>query len=92
MMLIGDGGEHNIADSDELPWRETVKFSRLRLPLDAPLHRDDLGDEALLPDYFLLLGMVSIHGSVTNSGELHPVVYRNTERDWRIGRGIEDQA
>jgi hypothetical protein len=93
MMLIGDDGEHNIADSGELLRRETVKFSWLRLPLDAPLHRDDPGDEVLPPDYLLLHGMVSIHGSMTNFGELHSVVCGNTKRerleDWEGRRRLD---
>jgi hypothetical protein len=54
-----------------------VKFSWLRLPLDALLHRDDPEAKALLPDYSLLHKMVSIHGSVTNSGELLQWIARN---------------
>jgi hypothetical protein len=62
-----------------------VKFSWLRLPLGAPLHRDDPEAEALLPDHSLLLRMVSIHGSVMNSGELLRWIARNRGDE----RGIE---
>jgi hypothetical protein len=37
-MPIEAGGEHNDADSDELLRRGTVKFSWMRLPLDAILY------------------------------------------------------
>jgi hypothetical protein len=62
-----------------------VKFFWLRLPLDAPLHRDDPGAEALLPDYSLLLRMASIHGSVMNSSKLLRWIARNRGDE----RGIE---
>jgi hypothetical protein len=60
--LIGYGGEHNGTDFSELMRKGTVKFSRLRLPLDAPLYRDDVEDEAPLLDHFLKLGVVSTVG------------------------------
>jgi hypothetical protein len=54
-VLIADGYERSFADSGELLRRGTVKYSRLRPPLDAKLLPDDEEGEALLPD--LLLGL-----------------------------------
>jgi hypothetical protein len=68
-MPIEAGGEHNDADSDELLRRGTVKFSWMRLPLDAILHQDDPGDKALLPDYSLELGVLAIDGGLQSSNE-----------------------
>jgi hypothetical protein len=67
---IGHDGELNGVDSDE-PLRSGMeKFSWIRPPLDAILHRDDQQGDALLPDNLLDLGVVGIVGYPENSGEL----------------------
>jgi hypothetical protein len=63
-------GERIDMDSGELLRRGTVKFSWMRLPLDAILHRDDQQGDALLPDNLLELGVVGIVGYPENSSEL----------------------
>jgi hypothetical protein len=57
-------------NSGELLRRGTVKFSWMRLPLDAILHRDNQQSAALLPDNLLELRVVGIVGYPENSGEL----------------------
>jgi hypothetical protein len=67
---IGGSGEHYAVDSGELLWRGTVKFSWMRLPLDAILRQDDQPGDALLPDNLLELGVTSLDGLNMNSGEV----------------------
>jgi hypothetical protein len=67
---IGYDAELNGADSGELLRSGTMKFSWMRPPLDAILHRDDQQGNALLPDNLLELGVVGIVGYPENSGEL----------------------
>jgi hypothetical protein len=57
-MSIIDGNERSFVDSSELLWRGTVKYSRLRTPLDAKLLPDDEEGEAILPDLLLELVVV----------------------------------
>jgi hypothetical protein len=63
-------GERIDMDSGELLRRGTMKFSWMRLPLDAILHRDDQQGDALLPDNLLELRVVGIVGYPENSSEL----------------------
>jgi hypothetical protein len=53
---------------------------------------DDVEDNLLLLDRFLELGMVSIDGTMMNSGEPIRWSAGDRERAWGIGRGLEDQA
>jgi hypothetical protein len=62
VVSIDDGGEHTFADSGKLLQKKSVKFSRLRLFLDAPLHRQDPEDEALLLDHLQKFVLVSTIG------------------------------
>jgi hypothetical protein len=62
VVSIDDGGERTFVDSSELLQKKSVKFSRLQLSLDAPLHREDQEDEVLLLGQLRKLGVVSTIG------------------------------
>jgi hypothetical protein len=57
------GEELGFADSGEPLQEKLVKFSQLRPSLDAPLHREDPEDEALLLDTLVELMVVANHWS-----------------------------
>jgi hypothetical protein len=57
IMVTGD--ELGFADSGEPLREKSVKFSQLRPSLDAPLHREDPEDEALLLDTLVELMVVA---------------------------------
>jgi hypothetical protein len=61
-------GRCTIKNSGDICTKGTVKFSWMRLPLDAILHRDDPGDKALFSDYSLELGVLTIDGGLQSSG------------------------
>jgi hypothetical protein len=62
VVSVDDGGERTFVDSGELLQKKLVKFSLLRLSLDAPLHREDPEEEALLLDHLQKLRVVSTIG------------------------------
>jgi hypothetical protein len=64
------GVELGFVDSGEPLWEKSVKFSQLRPSLDAPLHREDPEDEALL-----------LHSLV----ELMVVAHRRSRHELRRG-------
>jgi hypothetical protein len=81
--MIGDGVELTVTDSDEFLRKGTTNLGILRLPFDAILLQDDQREEALLPDYSLELGVISLADHDMNSGEISRtrVESREIERD-----------
>jgi hypothetical protein len=55
------GVEYADMNSGELLQKKSVKFNWLRPSLNAPLHQEDLEDEALLLDTFVELRVVDIY-------------------------------
>jgi hypothetical protein len=78
--MIGAGVKLTVADSDELLRKGTTKLAILRLPLDAILLPEDQGEEALLPDYSLELGMTSYGGQPKKLQRRSSVTMRDRER------------